>query len=237
MAATVQPLPATEPAPPDLGPARNLFHKLAEITAEIGHIEARGFHSFYKTKYVEESDLVDAVREKLAAKNVVMLPSVSGAEGRAGKTAKGKDTYITTVHVAFTFCDGDTGQTYTCPWIGAGEDLGSDGANKAITSALRTFLKKGFLVTSGEGDATEPAAPKAPRSDGQNHITDEQYQGILNAWQEAGSDERGLHELLDAQDVHRDIEGETLSLSQRVRLLGAHDAIKVQQALIDARPE
>jgi hypothetical protein len=210
----------------------SLYQKLAEITAEIGTVQARGFHDFLKTKYVTEEDLIDAVRGQLTSRNIVLLPSVTAIEERPAKTAKGKDTTITTVRLDWTFCDGETGQTHTCSWAGSGEDPSADGLKKAYTAALRYFLLKGFLVGSGD-DASEAVPP--PRSDGQQALSKDQYQGIVEAWEEAGRDHTLLHGLLDAKQIPTTIEGQELSLSQRVQLLSALQSIDVLKKLRDAK--
>jgi hypothetical protein len=215
-------------------PTPNLFQKLVQVTAEIGHIEARGFHSFFKSSYVTEEDLVEAVRSKLTEHNIVMLPSVGEISERPTKDNK---THITTVQIAFTFCDGDSGETHTCQWAGAGEDAGDKGLSKAYTQALRYFLLKAFLVPTGDQAPLADQGKQETRPDGQKAISEEQFQGIVNAWKTAGSDEIALHGLLDAQKVPLQIEGQDLSLSQRVRLLSALQAIDVQKKLIASVPK
>lgn len=215
-------------------PQGSLYQKLAEVTAEIGTVQARGFHDFLKTKYVTEEDLIDAVRGQLTSRNIVLLPSVTAIEERAAKTSKGKDTTITTVRVDWTFCDGDTGQTHTCSWAGSGEDPSADGLKKAYTAALRYFLLKSFLVGSGDAAGESPAPPRA---DGQQAISQEQYHGIVEAWEEAGRDQTLLHGLLDGKQIPTTIEGQDLSLSQRVQLLSALQAIDILKKLRDAKPK
>lgn len=150
----------------------SLYAKLAQVMAEIGYVEKRGHNSFHGYKYVTEADLVDAVRSKLAARNVVVLPSLTGIDERPIKTAKGKDSTITTARVAFTFCDGDSGETHTAEWAGAGDDPADKGLYKAMTGAAKYFLMKSFLIPTGddpEADAgtdqrAAESAPPAPET-------------------------------------------------------------------------
>lgn len=158
---------------------KSLYAKLAEVMLEIGYVEKRGHNAFHGYKYVTEADLVDAVRSKLAARNVVVLPSLTGIEERPIKTAKGKDSTITTARVAFTFCDGDTGQTHTSEWAGAGDDPADKGLYKAMTGAAKYFLMKSFLIPTGDdpeadagtderaagGQLTQPKPAPMPVSD------------------------------------------------------------------------
>ncbi len=149
-----------------------LYRKLAEVMGECGYVKKNGYNSFHKYNYVTEADLVDAVREKLAVRNVALIPSVTAVDSREYTTDKGKGSVVTTVRVAFTFCDGDTGETHTAEWAGAGDDSADKGIYKAYTGAVKYFLMKAFLIPTGddpEGDtrtdergaARAPAAPPA----------------------------------------------------------------------------
>lgn len=129
---------------------RSLYAKLAEVTAEIGYVKKAGRNKFHGYDYVTEADLVDAVREKLASRNVIVLPSLIGYNERAVTSEKGKHSTITTVRVAFTFCDGDSGETLRAEWAGAGDDPADKGLYKAYTGAVKYFLMKSFLIPTGD---------------------------------------------------------------------------------------
>ena len=133
-------------------PEATLHRKLAEITEEIGVVEKGGFNDFHKYKYVEERHVLEMVRGKLAAKRIVLLPSVTAVSERGVTTAKGKQSTVTTLHVRFTFVDAESRETHECDWVGQGDDAGDKGVNKAATSALKYFLLKAFLIPTGEPD-------------------------------------------------------------------------------------
>jgi len=146
-----------------------LYKKLAEVMGEVGRVAKNGKNTFHKYDYVTEADLVDAVRSKLADRNVILIPSVEGVEERTITTDRGKASTVTTVRVAFTFCDGDTGATHRAEWAGAGDDSADKGIYKAYTGALKYFLMKSFLIATGddpENDSRQspgrPAAPPKP---------------------------------------------------------------------------
>lgn len=144
----------------DTPAAVNLYAKLAAVLGEVGYIQKKGVNSFHKYKYVTEQDLVEAVRAKLAERNVVLIPSVVGIDERPVKTAKGADSCVTTVRVAFTFCDGDTGQTHTAEWAGAGDDPADKGIYKAYTGAMKYFLMKCFLIPTGDDPEADERTDK-----------------------------------------------------------------------------
>jgi hypothetical protein len=128
----------------------SLYPKLAEVMAEIGRVEKRGRNDFHNYDYVTEADLIAEVRDKLAARGVMVLPSVVGdVEEREITTARGQSSTISTVRVAFTFVDGESGETHTCEWAGQGDDGGDKGVYKAYTGALKYFLMKTFLIRHG----------------------------------------------------------------------------------------
>lgn len=213
-------------------PLGGLFTKLAAVTAEIGSVQARGKNKFLNTSYITEEDMLNAVREKLTDRNVIVLPSLVSITERPAKTSKGKDTTVSTATFRFTFCDGDTGETFTREWAGSGEDQTDKGLVKAETQALRTFLLKAFLVAAGDPQASGGNVPPV-RSDGQAPITEEQYNGLLDAWKRAGSNLDVLHQLLDGFDIPRkDDAGEDLSPDGRVCLLTAAAALAATKKLV-----
>jgi hypothetical protein len=158
---------AAEPDAP-----KSLYAKLAEVMSEVGYVEKRGYNSFHGYKYVTEADLVDAVRAKLAARNVVVIPSLSTIDERPFKTSKGKDSVITTARIAYTFCDGDSGETHTAMWAGAGEDPADKGLYKAMTGSEKYFLMKSFMIATGDDperdEASSESAPKDVQRNGQS---------------------------------------------------------------------
>lgn len=134
-----------------LDPEISLYAKLAQVTAEVGYVQKRGYNDFHKYAYVTEADLVDAVREKLAARNVILIPSAPSV------TREGN---LTTVTMSFTFCDGDSNQTLTVEWAGTGEDKGDKGLYKAYTGAVKYFLMKTFLIPTGDDPEADTVTDK-----------------------------------------------------------------------------
>lgn len=151
---------AQEEAPPP-----NLVGKLAEVMGEIGYIPKRGKNEFHGFDYATEPDIVDAVREKLATRGVILMTSIEGIEERLAKTPKGKDTLITTVRLRFLFFNKDApDETIDIAWAGQGEDPGDKGLYKALTGAMKYFLMKQFLMPTGDDpDAAEGVAEAQPK--------------------------------------------------------------------------
>lgn len=120
---------------------KGLYTKLAEVMAEVGRVEKRGYNDFHKYHYVREDDLVEAVRGALSDRQIVMLPSALEAK---------KEGNLTTLHLTFTFVDGETGEAHAAEWFGTGEDKGDKGLYKAYTGAIKYFLMKSFLIPTGD---------------------------------------------------------------------------------------
>lgn len=173
---------------------KNLYAKLAEVLGEVGYIQKKGFNSFHKYKYVTEQDLVEAVRAKLSERNIVLIPSVVDVAERPVKTAKGADSCVTTVTVEFTFCDGDTGQTHTARWAGAGDDPADKGIYKAYTGAMKYFLMKSFLIPTGDDPEADERTDKRAENGQANTPVDKPLttaarEKIATAIAEAGQDQ------------------------------------------------
>jgi hypothetical protein len=131
-------------------PEAALFEKIALVMAEVDRIPKRGRNDFHKYDYVLETDLVDEVRQKLAAKNVALIPSLNSIAERPYTTEKGKNSVVTTANVTFTFVCGDTGAMFRADWAGQGDDPADKGLYAAYTGALKYFLMKTFLIPTGD---------------------------------------------------------------------------------------
>jgi hypothetical protein len=209
-----------------------LYRKLAEVMAEVGYVQKQGYNSFHKYKYVTEADLIEAVRQKLAERNVVLIPSVVDVGERPVTSDKGKQSTVTTVKVAFTFCDGDTGELHRAEWAGAGDDPADKGLYKAYTGALKYFLMKAFLIATGDDpegdDGTDRRSAGGPApSQKAGQITPEQYQAIVAAFQNAESlQPTDLNAWLDQHGA-----ASGADVAQRVAALDSPTAFQLQKWL------
>ncbi|HXH35721.1 MAG TPA: hypothetical protein VNJ54_15165 [Plantibacter sp.] len=207
-----------------------LYAKLAEVLGEVGPVAAKGRNDFLKTSYVEEGDLFDAIRGKLAAKSVVLIPSFVAVTDRPAKNGS-KDTTLSTATFDLTFCDGETGCTHTVRWAGAGMDAGDKGLTMAETNAIRTFLLKAFMVSSAETNAaTVPGAGIAPTNGG-TAITPEQLAGISAAFIAAGRPVDQLEQMLNTLNAPKEREGKPLEVGVRIGTLNTTEAISLHKKL------
>lgn len=130
---------------------KTLYHKLVEIMSEMGRVEKKGYNAFHKYAYVTESDLTDALRDKLATRNVIIIPSL--------ESITHEDT-LTTITMTFVLVDADSGEKHEVKWGGTGDDRGDKGLYKAYTGALKYFLMKTFLVSQGDDPESDTATDK-----------------------------------------------------------------------------
>jgi hypothetical protein len=137
----------------------SLYRKLAEVTAEVGHVPKRGRNDFHKYDYVTEADLLDAVRAKLADRHVAVIPSLH--EIRERETDR---SIVTTATVTFTFVDGDTGAMHAAQWAGQGDDPADKGLYKAYTGAMKYFVMKAFLIPTGDDPEADAATDQRVNS-------------------------------------------------------------------------
>jgi hypothetical protein len=132
--------------------ANPLVIKLAAIMSEVGRIEKRGRNEFHKYDYAMEADIVEALRAKLAERNVMILPECIATQ---------RNENLTTAAMRFTVIDGDSGSEVTLNWTGTGEDKGDKGLYKAFTGALKYFLLKLFLLPTGDDPEADESSDKS----------------------------------------------------------------------------
>ena len=142
---------------------KNIATKLSAIMGALGNIEKKGFNSNQKYKFVRESDVVDALAPMLAEKSLYLHQTVeSCAMEPLYKTSSGSMMFLTTVHVAFQWYDGETGEMMPpATFVGTGADTGDKGVYKAMTGAEKYFLMKTFLISTGDDPEADEKVDRA----------------------------------------------------------------------------
>lgn len=151
------PMPAVPHNLPMMG--RPLAKKLAEVLSDVTRVPKNGRNDFHKYDYVTESDLVDHIRDKLAKKGVALFPSVREHHTEEMQDAKHRTVFLTTVMLDVTLIDGESGDMMTTSWVGQGLDNADKGYYKAYTGAIKYFLLKTFMISTGD----DPEIDDAPR--------------------------------------------------------------------------
>jgi hypothetical protein len=139
-----------------------LARKLAEVMGAVKHVPKRGRNTFHNYDYATEADIADAVRELLAARQVVLVPQVNSV---SYEPRGDKGEMLTTVTMTISIIDGESGEQINVPWMGSGSDKLDKGLYKAITGGTKYFLLKLLLIPTGddpEEDKPETATERKP---------------------------------------------------------------------------
>jgi hypothetical protein len=126
--------------PVQLKPA-SLYAKLAKITGRIQRIKKDNFNQHFKYPYASQDDVYDMIRPLLAEHNITLLVNMISVEQVHPKT---------TIWFEFTLACGDTGQTHTSHWCAEANDKADKGITKASAFALRYFISRTFLISTGD---------------------------------------------------------------------------------------
>lgn len=121
-----------------------LYRKMADAMSRLERLPKNGYNKFHKYTYVTDADVMDALRSTLAGVGLAFSVSVVNVV---------RDAQRVTVEVALTLADADTGETITSVWFGEANDRkGTDdkAIQKAVTAAVKYFLLKAFLVSTGD---------------------------------------------------------------------------------------
>lgn len=134
---------------------------LARVMAEVSRVKKSGRNEFHRYDYATESDLTDAIRGHLAEQGVAILPSVIDVKSEPLASSK-RNEILTTATLEITLVCAASGETRTTRWQGQGLDAGDKGFYKAYTGAMKYFLMKTFLISTGD-DPEDDAPQQAPR--------------------------------------------------------------------------
>lgn len=137
-----------------------LVTKLAAIMASIGTIPKLGTLDLgsRKVPYVQEFDLLEAVRDKLAAAGVMMFTSDEDVQTemveRVNARGERRQACVVTLRTKYTLIDGESGAEVSFYGSGQGEDSGDKALYKAKTGALKYAIRETFLIATGDDPET-----------------------------------------------------------------------------------
>lgn len=142
-----------------------LFAKMSRAMGRLERLPKRGRNPHFNYDFVTDGDVADAVRQALAAEGVAFF-----AEMRQVSQVENK----TIAHFNYTFADSESGATWACAWSGEAIDKQDKGIAKAATSALKYFLLKNFILSTGDlvedpdtsADEPHPNTPERARAPG-----------------------------------------------------------------------
>lgn len=139
-----------------------LYMKLCKVMAQINRLPKTGYNKAQNYAFASESDLTDMIRPLLANEGVFLFSSMDAVEQSPIESKNGAIGTHATVTMTFTFIDAETGELRASTWTGEAMDYQDKSINKAATAALKYFLLKTFLISTGESDDDADNATPEP---------------------------------------------------------------------------
>lgn len=139
--------------------------KMVKIMAAVGTIEKGGTNAQQGYKFIQSDDVLAAIRAELVKNNVALFSRALEYDQAAGQTKNGGTNWHVVVKFEFTLVDADSGETHSDTWFGESIDTSDKSINKAATAALKYWLMKTFLISTGDDiDQESPTFERQNRS-------------------------------------------------------------------------
>ena len=121
----------------------SLVSKLAEVQASLDRLEKTAYADMgnFGFAYVEEHQVLEALRGELASRQIMIIPEVIDLV---------KDGQFTTQKMMFHVHDGESGEIISSRWASHAADSRDFGPSKVTTQSLKYFLLKTFLLPTWE---------------------------------------------------------------------------------------
>lgn len=139
-----------------------LYRKLAKVMSGINRVPKNGYNDHYRYPFVQDNDVLDAVRNLMSEHELSILVNMVGVPAQTEMQTKNGTTIHTVATFEFTIACGETGETVTTQWTGEASDAMDKGINKAATSAMKYWLLKTFMISTGD-DADNGPEPSNRR--------------------------------------------------------------------------
>jgi hypothetical protein len=142
---------------------RGLFAKLAAVLKEVSRVPKSGRNEHFKYDYVQESDLADHIRPLLAAQGI----------GLAFGMVDVIDLPTGQVQVKCEITLSDDHTEITKYVFGRAADKSDKGLYKATTGAVKYWLYKTFLVSTGDDPESDAESDKAAEHSGEKRTKED----------------------------------------------------------------
>jgi hypothetical protein len=120
---------------------KGLYAKLAHVMGQVERLPKTGHNAHFNYDFVTDADVSDTIRPMLAALGVAVLI-------KAEKPIQQDDK--TLLPVTIKLVDSETGDHEESTWFGEANDRQDKGVNKAATAAVKYWLLKTFLFSTGD---------------------------------------------------------------------------------------
>lgn len=127
---------------------RPLAARMAAVMLAVQRLPKSGSNTQQGYRYVQDEDVLDTLRPLIAAEGLCILPAMERIEQIERSTKSGGTQTRTIAHFTFTILT-DEGESRDFNWIAEADDSGDKGTGKAATYALKYWLLKTFLLSTG----------------------------------------------------------------------------------------
>jgi hypothetical protein len=131
---------------------KNLFSKIAKVTAEMRQANQSGSHSYPSFDYSTRDDVVEVMKEQFTKHGVVFLPSckVQRIDAHGTHENLDKQEYHALVEVSIVLGDADSGESVEMNWSGEAIMKQGKAVPAASTQAIRYWALNAFLQKTDE---------------------------------------------------------------------------------------
>lgn len=139
--------------------SQKVFAKILEIQKAVKAVKKDS--RSYNYEYVSGDKLLDLVRPKMDELGLLLLPEVVsvkttpvtyGAWNKQAQAVVNTTENLVEVEMRMTWVDVESGETYTAPWHGSGQNGFDKGFGSALTYAERYYLLKLFHLSTNKDD-------------------------------------------------------------------------------------
>jgi hypothetical protein len=141
-----------------------LAMKVAKVMQDIDAVPKNGTNDYHGYAYSTDDDVMQSVRPVMAKHNLIALPSVTDRDTWEVETKNGTALH-SRIEMEITLIDGDSGQSKTMTWEGEAQDGQDKGLYKALTSAVKYWALKTFLLSADSDVETHDAASRQGGTD------------------------------------------------------------------------
>ena len=135
-----------------------LARKKNRVIKQVQSIRKTGYNDYEEYAFVEEAEVVRALRSALTEAGLSL--GVSASEILRSDAVQHGINY--TLQMTFTLTDTETGYSERVPWLAMGADAADKAVYKAYTSGVKYFLLKTFLLPTDDDVERGPASQFPP---------------------------------------------------------------------------
>lgn len=143
---------SSTPAAPNVAINKTVYACLLAVMGEVNAIPKDGFNAQFNFHYIKHETIFNSIRAALVKHGVYFAPVWENLTMEVGKTSNNKDINICRIKFNFLFRSVHDGSEVSYPWEAESNDTSDKAISKAITFAVKTFLKAFFLIAESPAD-------------------------------------------------------------------------------------